>query len=208
MQKHGFPLAARILAIVALSILPCIGIVLRSASRLEASVLAGTRKTCLYVTASVTSQERLLLESVAQVMAGTAEAPPIRDLNPGESAEVLSPLERTNPYFAEMSLFAATGGLVAASDSAGDGRALDDGPFAGQGGFSLGTAVLRGGVPVLSARMPVLGRKGGIAGFLEARLDLATFLDTLAFSDIPTGPRSSRPHRASTATGGRISWSL
>jgi two-component sensor histidine kinase len=205
-SKPRFPLAPQILLVVAVAILPCLAIVLWTASRLEAKAMEDAKGQCRFMAASVSNQERIIIASVEQVMLGTAMAPPVRDANAREVERLLQPLGSTNRYFSSMTLLDASGQEVASSLPGGQAGGADPKPVAAalaRGRFALGGYHFSNGRPTLTAAVPIPvpgsspdprsatgpgpgANPGGVAaGALEAELDLEDLGDFIAFSGMP-----------------------
>ena len=179
------PLAFRILGLVALSILPCLGIIVWSGTRLEREALAGTERDCRFIAASVAARQRILLDAVAQTVRGAAEAPPVRDANAAEAARMLAPMRTANKYIDRMSLCDPGGRVLASSDGAAAFAPALVPPAPGSpDAIIVGSLSERGGA-ALPLWAPIRGRDGEPAGFLAADLSLAAYPDVFAFAEMP-----------------------
>lgn len=184
-RTAGLSISAKILLVVSLSVLPCVGAVLWSILRLERGALSEAVGQCGVIAASIAGQQRIVLESARQVLRGTAEAPPVRDFDADEVDRVLSSLEETNPYFAGMALVDAGGVVVASSfawreDSELSALAAE---ARARGRFVVGSFSGSASRATLAAAAPVgTGRRSGA---LVARLDMRGGAGRMSFAGIP-----------------------
>jgi two-component sensor histidine kinase len=180
-------ISAKILLVVSLSVLPCVGAVLWSILRLERGALSEAVGQCGVIAASIAGQQRIVLESARQVLSGTAEAPPVRDLDADEVDRVLSSLEETNPYFAGMALVDARGAVVASSFAWREDEELNilAAEARARGRFVVGSFSGSASRASLAAAAPVGTGTGRWSGALVARLDMRGGAGRMSFAGIP-----------------------
>lgn len=186
-------LRARLLLLVAIAVIPILGLTIYSA--LEQRHLAGyeVQETTVRLARVASSQQGQLILGTRQLLTGLAQLREVRQGSPGECSAVFAKLAKSYPVYSNLGAVDRDGevycsarpmtGSVNVSDRSYFVRAMQSADFA-IGDYQIGRITF---TATLTLAYPIFDRKQQVNGVVFAALDLAWLNQLVKEADLPAG---------------------